>query len=151
MSWYAAAASMAGTSHEKAGLPCQDYCASAVRGDFLFGAVSDGAGSASHAHDGSLYAVEKALALLQAQKWSSAPQKDDFWHYSATFHVGIRDELAARAAEQKLDLSDLACTLLAYDPRFEMGTTLAEASAAVPLNHPFCASFCVLGGASCSR
>jgi uncharacterized Fe-S cluster-containing radical SAM superfamily protein len=45
----------------------------------------------------------------------------------------------------------LACTLLAYDPRFEMGATLAEASAAVSLNHPFCASFCVLGGASCSR
>jgi hypothetical protein len=45
----------------------------------------------------------------------------------------------------------LACTLLAYDPRFEMGTTLAEASRAVPLNHPFCASFCVLGGAACSR
>jgi MoaA/NifB/PqqE/SkfB family radical SAM enzyme len=45
----------------------------------------------------------------------------------------------------------LACTLLAYDPRFEMGTTLAEASAPVSLNHPFCASFCVLGGAACSR
>ena len=45
----------------------------------------------------------------------------------------------------------LACTLLAYDPRFEMGTTLAKASASVSLNHPFCASFCVLGGASCSR
>jgi MoaA/NifB/PqqE/SkfB family radical SAM enzyme len=44
----------------------------------------------------------------------------------------------------------LACTLLAYDPRFEMGTTLAEASESVSLNHPFCASFCVLGGASCS-
>ncbi len=45
----------------------------------------------------------------------------------------------------------LACTLLAYDPRFEMGATLAEASRPVSLNHPFCASFCVLGGASCSR
>ena len=45
----------------------------------------------------------------------------------------------------------LACTLLAYDPRFEMGATLREASASVALNHPFCASFCVLGGASCSR
>ncbi|HQT80251.1 MAG: radical SAM protein [Rhodospirillales bacterium 20-64-7] len=45
----------------------------------------------------------------------------------------------------------LACTLLAYDPRFELGTTLKEASAPVSLNHPFCASFCVLGGASCSR
>ncbi len=44
-----------------------------------------------------------------------------------------------------------ACTLLAYDQRFAMGSTLKEASRAVPLNHPFCASFCVLGGASCSR
>ncbi len=45
----------------------------------------------------------------------------------------------------------LACTLIPYDPRFELGRTLAEASGAVPLNHPYCASFCVLGGASCSR
>lgn len=45
----------------------------------------------------------------------------------------------------------LACTLLAYDPRFEMGATLADAAKPVSLNHPFCASFCVLGGASCSR
>jgi uncharacterized Fe-S cluster-containing radical SAM superfamily protein len=45
----------------------------------------------------------------------------------------------------------LACTLLPYDPRFEMGGTLAEALRAVALNHPHCAAFCVLGGASCSR
>ena len=44
----------------------------------------------------------------------------------------------------------LACTLLAYDRRFELGRTLAEASRAVALNHPHCAKFCVLGGASCS-
>jgi hypothetical protein len=45
----------------------------------------------------------------------------------------------------------LACTLLPYDPRFELGTTLAAASRPVALNHPHCAAFCVLGGASCSR
>lgn len=43
-----------------------------------------------------------------------------------------------------------ACTLLPYDPRFEMGETLAEARRPVTLNHPHCAKFCVLGGASCS-
>lgn len=42
-----------------------------------------------------------------------------------------------------------ACTLLPYDARFEMGATLAQAAAPVSLNHPFCASFCVLGGGSC--
>ena len=45
----------------------------------------------------------------------------------------------------------LACTLLPYDPRFELGRTLAEAMGAVPLNHPHCAKFCVLGGGACSR
>jgi len=45
----------------------------------------------------------------------------------------------------------LACTLLPYDPQFELGSTLAEASGAVPLNHPHCARFCVLGGGSCSK
>jgi sulfatase maturation enzyme AslB (radical SAM superfamily) len=43
----------------------------------------------------------------------------------------------------------LACTLLPYDAQFEMGATLAEASRPVSLNHKYCASFCVLGGASC--
>jgi MoaA/NifB/PqqE/SkfB family radical SAM enzyme len=45
----------------------------------------------------------------------------------------------------------IACTLLPYDPRFELGRTLAAASGAVPLNHPHCAKFCVLGGGACSR
>jgi organic radical activating enzyme len=51
------------------------------------------------------------------------------------------------------------CTLLPYEPLFEMGATLAEALAAdggmfdhgaVRLCHPHCAKFCVLGGGSCS-
>jgi hypothetical protein len=45
----------------------------------------------------------------------------------------------------------LACTLLPYDSRFELGRTLTAASGAVPLNHPHCAKFCVLGGGACSR
>lgn len=51
------------------------------------------------------------------------------------------------------------CTLLPYEPEFEMGVTLAEAAeadggmfrdGAVKLCHPHCAKFCVLGGGSCS-
>ncbi len=53
----------------------------------------------------------------------------------------------------------LPCTLIAYEPAFEMGATLAEARAAhggmfdrgaVKLCHVHCAKFCVLGGGSCS-
>lgn len=44
----------------------------------------------------------------------------------------------------------LACTLLPYTAEFELGETLASAEQDVSLNHPHCAKFCVLGGASCS-
>ncbi len=44
----------------------------------------------------------------------------------------------------------VACTLLPYHPQFDLGATLAEADRPVALNHPHCARFCVLGGASCS-
>jgi uncharacterized Fe-S cluster-containing radical SAM superfamily protein len=53
----------------------------------------------------------------------------------------------------------LPCTLLPYDPAFEMGVTLTEAASAdggmfdhgaVKLCHPHCAKFCVLGGGTCS-
>mgnify|MGYP003633103682 CR=1 FL=1 len=43
-----------------------------------------------------------------------------------------------------------SCTLLPYAPDFAMGDTLAASMRDVSLNHPFCAQFCVLGGASCS-
>ncbi|MHA1597230.1 MAG: radical SAM protein [Alphaproteobacteria bacterium] len=42
------------------------------------------------------------------------------------------------------------CTLLPYDAAFELGPDLAGSTTSVKLNHPHCAKFCVLGGASCS-
>lgn len=46
--------------------------------------------------------------------------------------------------------SVVACTLLPYDRRFELGKSLGTATRSVSLNHRHCAKFCVLGGASCS-
>lgn len=45
----------------------------------------------------------------------------------------------------------VSCTLLPYEKSFELGHTLAEADTSVSLNHPHCARFCVLGGATCSQ
>ncbi|HVH78153.1 MAG TPA: radical SAM protein [Stellaceae bacterium] len=45
----------------------------------------------------------------------------------------------------------VACTLLPDGELWDLGPSLAGALAAVPLNHPHCAKFCVLGGAACSR
>ena len=55
--------------------------------------------------------------------------------------VHRRGEARARVA---------ACTLIPHDPGFDLGATLGEAMISVPLNHPHCARFCVLGGANCS-
>lgn len=44
----------------------------------------------------------------------------------------------------------IACTLLPYEEQFSLGSTIKEAWIPVSLNHPHCATFCVLGGSSCS-
>ena len=49
-----------------------------------------------------------------------------------------------------VNLSVMACTLIPYDQRFNLGPTLKESWQSVKLNHAHCAKFCVLGGASCS-
>lgn len=46
--------------------------------------------------------------------------------------------------------SVIACTLLPYDPEFDLATQLAASLSPVALNHRNCAKFCVLGGGSCS-
>jgi len=61
----------------------------------------------------------------------------------ATSRMVVKRKGAARPAV-------LACTLVPYDAQFELGPTLKDAAGTVPLNHPHCARFCVLGGASCS-
>ena len=43
----------------------------------------------------------------------------------------------------------MPCTLLPYDPQFEMGSRLSESTGSVKLNHHYCAQFCVLGGSNC--
>jgi uncharacterized Fe-S cluster-containing radical SAM superfamily protein len=55
--------------------------------------------------------------------------------------------LKRKGAEQPVVVP---CTLLPYDPQFELGRRFADTRTSVRLNHPFCAQFCVLGGASCS-
>ncbi|HEY5106968.1 MAG TPA: radical SAM protein [Caulobacteraceae bacterium] len=62
----------------------------------------------------------------------------------ATSRMVVKRKGAARPAV-------IACTLTPYDSGFEMGGPLSESMGEVALNHPHCARFCVLGGASCSN
>jgi len=71
--------------------------------------------------------------------------------------LGVRPDaqMCATARMVVLRKNDAApkvvpCTLLPYDTAFDLGESLARAQGDVRLNHPHCAKFCVLGGASCS-
>ena len=70
----------------------------------------------------------------------------------ATSRMVVKRKGAARP-------SVVPCTLLPYDPQFDMGATLTEAgradggmfaAGAVKLCHPHCSTFCVMGGGNCS-
>jgi len=46
--------------------------------------------------------------------------------------------------------SVIACTLLPYADKFDLGETLTNSLQKIYLNHKHCSKFCVLGGSSCS-
>ncbi|GAA4641782.1 hypothetical protein GCM10023115_01870 [Pontixanthobacter gangjinensis] len=84
----------------------------------------------------------KDIAEITTECWSILGQSPaDIMCATSRMVVHRKGEAAPRVA---------ACTLIPYDAGFDMGATLAEASRDVSLNHPHCARFCVLGGASCS-
>lgn len=86
--------------------------------------------------------AHRDVAEISEGCWSTLNKSPDSV-MCATSRMVVKRKGATRAAV-------VSCTLLPYDTEFELGSTLAEASRAVALNHPFCAQFCVLGGASCS-
>jgi serine/threonine protein phosphatase PrpC len=60
--WRVVGASVAGTSHTRLGIPCQDSNLSEILpSGFLVAVVADGAGSAAHADVGSQLAVKTVI------------------------------------------------------------------------------------------
>jgi hypothetical protein len=115
--WRTLAASVVGTSHAAAGLPCADACAARVlhprRGRSVLVAVAaDGAGTAERASEGARLACE--TVLHQAEVWASrAPRLSNFgrpdflpWLHRA------RKKIARAARAQERKSRDFSCTLL---------------------------------------
>ena len=112
MRWTVAGASVAGSAHIREGLPCQDSHAYRELPDgTLLIAVADGAGSAPHGGLGASLAVAAAIETLSGL----LPVEIDAEGPLAVLTAGVnaaRDRLFAEATERKLDLADLATTLL---------------------------------------
>ena len=63
--WRVASASVIGTRHLKQQTPCQDYSLCSTTEDRLICAVSDGAGTASHADVGARIAATYFVQCIQ--------------------------------------------------------------------------------------
>ena len=112
--WALAACSVAGSSHEAAGRPCQDAyalaCPASRRPGWLILVCSDGAGSASRAEEGSREACTAFCRnvsdhLGRSETLTSKDLEDVF--------VATRAHLEALADDTGSPLEELACTLVA--------------------------------------
>ena len=68
MNWKTACHFSTGISHQKQGIPCQDYANyHSLKPEVIIGAVADGAGSAKYADIGAKLAVETVLGAFTEQ------------------------------------------------------------------------------------
>ena len=115
--WRTLAASVVGTAHASAGLPCADACAARVLrprrgGSLLVAVAADGAGTSERAPEGAQLAC--AAVVQQAERWAgraSDPStfgREDFipWLRKA------RKRIARAARAQRRESRDFSCTLL---------------------------------------
>lgn len=113
--WRVAGASVIGTAHARAGLPCQDaHRYDPLPGGRLVIAVADGAGSAPRADEGARLAVEAAAASLARSLAGDLPPDDAGWRESilAACEAALA-AIVARAEEMEAEASprDFATTL----------------------------------------
>ena len=111
--WRVVPASVLGTSHERAGIPCQDACdflrLNTGDEELLLVAVADGAGSAILSHVGSGEAVRQLLVVVrhaQLDFRKITQEQVRGWMQEVLNH------LAVVAERESAPVSQLACTLL---------------------------------------
>lgn len=105
--WRFAAASVQGTSHAKAGKPCQDAYSLALDEDTLLVAVADGAGSAPHSEIGASAAVSAAVDYLM---WVD-PDEHTGYRLHRAFEAAY-DAVLSEAERLNCDVRELASTLI---------------------------------------
>lgn len=115
--WRIASASVIGSAHVAAGLPCQDRHASMLlpteSGDILLAAVADGAGSAAYAEAGAAIAVETILSLAE-EHLAADPEGIALTDGLAREWISnVASTLVLTAEEAGVALEEYASTLLA--------------------------------------
>lgn len=112
--WKVVSSSVAGTSHEKQGLPCQDAHHWELRSDgVLVAAVADGAGSAALSEVGAKIAVNKAVEIIVQPEILPDCHDKEGWKFLLTNALTIaRTSVEAEASVREMSVRDLASTLI---------------------------------------
>ncbi|MDM3860207.1 MAG: PP2C family serine/threonine-protein phosphatase [Aphanizomenon gracile PMC644.10] len=117
MKWQAVAKSVIGTKHIKSETPCQDHSDYKIleKEQVILGAVSDGMGSAKLSQIGSKLAVETTLDYLKKEAiWKYQIDKNAWEEKFKSLLIEVRTALDIHANENKLNIRDYACTLIAF-------------------------------------
>jgi hypothetical protein len=111
--WRVIGASVPGTAHARAGLPCQDaHRWEILPNGCLVVVVADGAGSAAHAEEGARLATNTAVATLAPAIHDGIPADEHGWQdVMAAAFAAASTSLAAIAAAAERALRDYATTL----------------------------------------
>lgn len=115
--WKYGFASVAGTSHQKAALPCQDASRAELLVDadgheILIAAASDGAGTAAHAQLGSMFAVEFFVAGIKAHLVNGGCLENLTQSFLESWVEAFQQTVDGWTADGGT-MQDFACTLLA--------------------------------------
>lgn len=116
--WMVCAVSVTGTSHLRAGLPCQDSSNYRIVDGSLIAAVADGAGSATMSDVGSALAVETSVCTAERLLYEGHDHSPRPIHETCLKRVVIgavedaRRELREEAQRLDVDIRQLATTLL---------------------------------------
>ena len=112
--WKVVSSSLAGTSHKKKGLPCQDAHCWKLRSDkILVAAVADGAGSAAISDVGAKIAVSKAVERILLAEALPTSEDELSWKLLLTKALEEAKTLVEiEANNRQVSVKDLASTLL---------------------------------------
>jgi hypothetical protein len=111
--WHVVGASVAGTSHQRNDIPCQDAHGHRVLlNGAVVVAVADGAGTASRSDEGARRAVKQALDSLERDLAYNVPRTEFEWQrlMTAAFRQA-REDIVGHARWENASLRDFAATL----------------------------------------
>lgn len=121
--WRVVSASVAGTSHQKRGQPCQDAnCWELLPEGILVAAVADGAGSASLGNVGADIAVGAAVETICKHQTDLTADDEAWYDLMLNALKAARLAIEAESVMQEVEFRELATTLILVVAMPEMVT-----------------------------